>query len=105
MAGTQGCHRCGHVGHTVVNCMVKDTKKHSNPLRKIEEMDQLVETPAQARGYACTSKDTGKSDIVVIGTISILGHYSFTLLKSCSTHSFISMPLLYKQGSIRTLIA
>ena len=94
MAGTQRCYRCGQEGHIVVNCTAKDTDTHPNPLRAVKETDQPVKPQAQARAYASISKDTGRFDTVVTGTLSILGHYAFTLFHYGSTHSFISMPFL-----------
>ena len=98
MAGSRACYRCGQEGHIAVNCTAGNAAAQANPLRVVEQTDQPAPPRAQARAYASTSKDTRRSDAVVIGTLSILGHFAFTLFDSGSTHSFISMPFVVQAG-------
>ena len=57
-----------------------------------------MKTRSQEKAYASISRDSGTSDIVVTGTLSILGHYTLTLFDSSSKHSFISMPFVSQGG-------
>ena len=98
MAGNRACYRYGQEGHIVVNCMARNVEAQPNPPKVVEQTEQPTPSRAQARAYASTSKDTGKSDVVVTGTLSILGHFAFTLFDSGSTHSFISMPFVVQTG-------
>ena len=50
-----------------------------------------MQTRAQTRAYATTSKVAGTSRTVVKGTFSILGHFALTLFDSGLTHSFVSL--------------
>ena len=50
------------------------------------------------RKRVCTCRDVGKYDIVVIGTLSILGHYALTLFDSGFSRSFISVPFFSQAG-------
>ena len=102
MAGSRACYRCGQKGHIVVNCTARNAKTQQNSSRVVEQTEQLAPPRAQARAYASTRKDIERSDTVVTGTLSILGHFTFTLFDSGSMHSFIFMPFVVR---IRTLIA
>ena len=66
--------------------------------RAIEQTYQPAQLRAQARAYASISKDIGKSDAMVTSTLSVLGHFDFTLFNFGSTHSFIFMPFVVQGG-------
>ena len=59
-----------------------------------------MQTRAQTRAYATTSKEAGTSDTMVTGTLSILGHFALTLFDSGSTHSFVSLPFVSQAGFV-----
>ena len=82
-----------------VNCTAGNTEAQANSPRVVEQTERPAPPRSQPRAYASTSKDLGRSDAVVTGTLSILGHFAFTLFDSSSTHFFILCLLLYKQGS------
>ncbi|XP_022931755.1 uncharacterized protein LOC111438022 [Cucurbita moschata] len=65
MAGSRACYRCGQEGHIAVNCTAGNAAAQANPPRVVEQTDQPAPPRAQARAYASTSKDTGRSDAVV----------------------------------------
>ena len=98
MAGSRACYRCGQEGHIAVNCTIGNTEAQPNPPRVVEQTKQSAPSRAQVRAYASTSNDTGRSDAVVTGTLSVLGDLAFTLFDSGSTHSFISMPFVLQAG-------
>ena len=57
-----------------------------------------MQTCLQERAYASTRRDVGKYDIVVIGILSIIGHYALTLFDSGITRSFIFVPFSSQVG-------
>lgn len=68
------------------------------PPRGSRSGECTIKTRSQTRAYASTSKDTGTFDTMVIGTLSILGHYALTLFDFGSMHSFISMSFISQAG-------
>ena len=98
MAGSRACYKCGQEGHIDVNCTARNAEAQPNSPRVVEQVEKPAPPRAQARAYASKSKETGRSDAVVTGTLSILGHFAFTLFDSGSTHSFISMSFVVQAG-------
>ena len=78
--------------------MAKNMKNPPNPQRALEEADIPVQTYSQARAYVSTSRDVGRSDTIVTGTLLVLGYYAFTIFDSGLTHSFISVPFVRQAG-------
>ena len=70
------------------------TKNLVDPPRGPSGAERPIQILSQARVYASTNRDAGKSDTVVKSTLSILGHYALMLFDLGSTHSFISVPFV-----------
>ena len=90
MASSGVCFKCDRVGHTAKYCTGKDTRNPKGPPRGPGSGEHPMQTRAQPRAYAMTSKGVGTAGIVVTGTLSIiLGHFALTLFDYGSTHSFV----------------
>ena len=94
------CYKCARAGHVARACPARDTRNRTEPLRGRVAQEPTMQTHAQTRTYATTSKKTGTSGIVVTGTLSILGCFALTLFDSSSTHSFFSLPFVSQSGFV-----
>ncbi|KAL0560521.1 hypothetical protein IC582_000926 [Cucumis melo] len=74
------CLRCKKLGHTVDCC----------PKKLLETTSNQTPTPQRGRVFATTRQETEQAGTVVTGTLPILGHFTFVLFDSRSSHSFIS---------------
>ncbi|KAA0039195.1 gag protease polyprotein [Cucumis melo var. makuwa] len=79
LAGSKFCFRCRQSGHTADAC----------PRKPFKTTPHQPSTSQQGRVFATTRQEAERSGTVVTGTLPILGHYTFVLFDSGSSHSFI----------------
>ena len=81
--------RCGWEGNVAKNFIIRRMENSVNPPRDLGVIVKLMQTLSPARESALTNREIKKFDRVVIGTLSLLTHYTFILFDLGSTHSFI----------------
>ena len=104
MVKSKACSRCGQEGNLAKNFIRRRMENSVNPLRDLGGIEKLMQTCSQARASASTSREIKKSDTVVIGTLSILRHYTFTLFDSGSIHSFIFVRFVTQAAGLEPLL-
>ncbi|KAL4017118.1 hypothetical protein IC575_024792 [Cucumis melo] len=80
LVGSGVCFKCRQPGHTADAC----------PRKPFETTPHQPSASQQGRVFATTRQEAERAGIVVTGTLPFLGHYSFVLFDSGSSHSFIS---------------
>ncbi|XP_028064207.1 uncharacterized protein LOC114267367 [Camellia sinensis] len=96
------CYRCGQVGH-----VMKDCPKFTNSVIGTSELAQKPETTMggkkeqrrQGRAFALVPKNFNATENVVLGTLSVYGHFAHVLFDSDSTHSFVALHFVPKLTS------
>ncbi|KAL4023182.1 hypothetical protein IC575_016932 [Cucumis melo] len=88
LAGSGVCFRCRQPGHTTDAC----------PQKPFETTPHQSSASQQGRVFATIRQEVERAGTVVTGTLPILGHYSFVLFDSGSSHSFISSMFVQHVG-------
>ncbi|KAA0054234.1 gag protease polyprotein [Cucumis melo var. makuwa] len=79
--GTRICFKCRQDEHTADRCPMRLTEVAQN---------QGTGAAQQGKVFATNKTEAKRAGTVVIGTLSMLGHYALVLFDSGSSHSFIS---------------
>ena len=119
---SDGCFKCGRMGHVARDCKVKDNKdvecyschekghfSNQCPYKRGEGSkdtggDKKKEAPRKGRGFQMTMEEAKETDDVVAGTILVDSQLAHALFDSGASYSFVSHTFSKKlDGPLATL--